>query len=802
MSATLVTAPFYTFYDIDGSPLDAGYIYIGEANLDPIANPVTAYFDEAMTIPATQPIRTIGGYPARAGSPANLYIAEEDYSLLVRNKNNQKAFSVPSGSNISSSYFVQPGTGGVTSTLQERGENVVYVTDFGAVADGVTDDGPAINAATYYLYKTFGGGNVLFPPSDSPYYIATTLLPRTGVNWIGDGYVSYNATGVNAVVLKRATALTKMVYQSAYSWRVAGIEFEGNGGDVDASAIYCFAKTPASLPLPADDPLRPGTIYYPQGSGCALERCTFSNFWYAIGDTSSILSFNIRDCMFRSCRSAILNISDSRVMDSTFTGNKYAGLNLATGAVHVTGCMFEFNRTGTNLDEAANGIVIYNSANEIQIDGCRFDRNAGQDVYIYNGSKRPRDITIVGCHFMRAGWGIDAATRGAIYAVGTDRLTITANQFYAANSNPSASRGLVAPRFAVYANDNQQFICKGNQYGNLCRIMPLASSSGGSVNSFGVGAVWDLSGSGTGEYYLTDIYSSGADPYIGEPTAVVVNGAILTRGAVGTLSADEWDWGDTDTIGFDTLYVRITGDTDPGLEDIVAYYDNDPVVNQMNSSSATTRCVDFETDDFKDGVRYATAGRVLVQNNAVAQINANVLSVTIADGHGIVAGDTVYLADAVTVSVPTGLYVVDSVSDAGGGNDYINILRTAANAVGTIDLYTVSSATFVLRTRNRCMTYHVLPVAIRISADQATTVAKVMADLPLLIYRTSATALPTVTNGSISTLVGTLAINWQATSSSDNLNVKVESDFLGDELTVTVFNTTAYSIEYTATIPW
>ena len=57
MSANSLSVPFPIFNDIDGDPLDAGYIYIGTANLDPVTNPISVYFDEALTVPAAQPVQ-------------------------------------------------------------------------------------------------------------------------------------------------------------------------------------------------------------------------------------------------------------------------------------------------------------------------------------------------------------------------------------------------------------------------------------------------------------------------------------------------------------------------------------------------------------------------------------------------------------------------------------------------------------------------------------------------------------------------------------------------------------------------
>lgn len=96
MSALQIN-PFEFMTDINGDPLDAGYIYIGVENLDPETNPISVYYDSAMTIPVSQPIRTVAGFVLNAGLPAVLYVGSA-YSTRVRNKNLVQIYHVPSSS--------------------------------------------------------------------------------------------------------------------------------------------------------------------------------------------------------------------------------------------------------------------------------------------------------------------------------------------------------------------------------------------------------------------------------------------------------------------------------------------------------------------------------------------------------------------------------------------------------------------------------------------------------------------------------------------------------------------------------
>jgi hypothetical protein len=81
-----VLNPYPLFFARNGEPLDSGDVYIGSDGQNPQSNPVDVFFDEAMTAPAFQPIKTMGGYPMNRGTPARLFVAASSYSVLVRDR--------------------------------------------------------------------------------------------------------------------------------------------------------------------------------------------------------------------------------------------------------------------------------------------------------------------------------------------------------------------------------------------------------------------------------------------------------------------------------------------------------------------------------------------------------------------------------------------------------------------------------------------------------------------------------------------------------------------------------------------
>ena len=75
---------------------------------------------------------------------------------------------------------------------------------------------------------------------------------------------------------------------------------------------------------------------------------------------------------------------------------------------------------------------------------------------------------------------------------------------------------------------------------------------------------WTVSGSGTNEYYLQ--IDAGGTPGLQSPDWVEEDGTAYTIGTIGSLAVSEWAFGDNDTLGYNTLYVRLSSgaaDVDP-----------------------------------------------------------------------------------------------------------------------------------------------------------------------------------------------------------------------------------------------
>jgi hypothetical protein len=202
MSALSIQPTYPIFTDIDGQPLEDGYVWIGVANLAPIVNPITVYWDAALTIPAAQPIRTRGGYPMNSGTPARLYV-NSDYSIQVQNKNGSVVYSAPtateryneiviSGMNAEDVVYDPPFTGATSTNVEAKLSEQVSIKDFGAIGNGVT------NCSTAILNALQSGAEFVYVPPGT-YAMSNNISPviSRDVTFYGHGTIIYTGATNN-----------------------------------------------------------------------------------------------------------------------------------------------------------------------------------------------------------------------------------------------------------------------------------------------------------------------------------------------------------------------------------------------------------------------------------------------------------------------------------------------------------------------------------------------------------------------------------------------------------------------------
>jgi len=126
-----VSTPFPIYSDTDGTPLDAGFIFIGQKGKNPIASPIAIFYDAAMTMPAENPLRTRNGYVVRNGAPREVFTADPIVSILVQNKRNEPVWNaafINLNPGITPDAVVDPATGDsqadINATILKKGENL------------------------------------------------------------------------------------------------------------------------------------------------------------------------------------------------------------------------------------------------------------------------------------------------------------------------------------------------------------------------------------------------------------------------------------------------------------------------------------------------------------------------------------------------------------------------------------------------------------------------------------------------------------------------------------------------------
>jgi len=229
-----IDSPLPLFYDRNGDVLDAGYVYIGTVNLNPITNPIPIFWDAALTIPAPQPLRTVRGYIARNGSPAQVYV-NSAYSLLVRDSDSQLLLNAPNPT----SEFLQLGNpDGATligyqlaalaqikvRTVAQKLSDFINVNDFvGVDPTGVSDSTVGIQAAEDYCAAL---GRPVELWWAGTYVTSASINKKANVHWRGQ----WTLKPINQVT--PTACFATVLANTVNNWSIDGGTFENIPYDV------------------------------------------------------------------------------------------------------------------------------------------------------------------------------------------------------------------------------------------------------------------------------------------------------------------------------------------------------------------------------------------------------------------------------------------------------------------------------------------------------------------------------------------------------------------------------------------
>ena len=257
MTALSVNPPFPVFTDIDGQPLENGYLWMGLPNLNPITNPIQVYWDAGRTIPAAQPIRTLGGYPVNSGTPARIFVSQ-DYSIQVQNRNGSVVYSAPTSPDL---YIIESNLG-------------IFV---GGVGNGIADDTLAVQAA----FNSASNGDVINFGSGLTYRVTAPIVfpPNlTGCVIRGNGSTlkaDHNGDGLVMIATNQNFSRHKV-----YDLTIRGpnVSYPNNPGELAGTS------TGAALKMGYDD-----TSNTVAGYLTSFYNCTFTNFYQGVYLQATIL---------------------------------------------------------------------------------------------------------------------------------------------------------------------------------------------------------------------------------------------------------------------------------------------------------------------------------------------------------------------------------------------------------------------------------------------------------------------------------------------------------------------------------
>lgn len=246
VDSTSIEQPFPVFFDKTGKPLDSGYVYIGEYGLNPQTNPIQTFWDEALTQPAPQPIRTINGYYSQYGSPARVFIQGLSCSITVRDKYQLAVYSdLKTSGKVAGLINASAILDASGKTQQEVNDNSVSGTLNVETLQQTKGgrNGQYIRTSSYYADSLFGGALYKWDSSSNEADDGFSVIEVTGTTtgrWkliIEGGVLKATQAGVIADLLS-----TDKINQVAIVQKCVDYMAKIGGGTVQLPTGHIYAK--------------------------------------------------------------------------------------------------------------------------------------------------------------------------------------------------------------------------------------------------------------------------------------------------------------------------------------------------------------------------------------------------------------------------------------------------------------------------------------------------------------------------------------------------------------------------------
>lgn len=328
--------------------------------------------------------------------------------------------------------YLAEGTGAVPTNVQDKLRELVSVTDFGVVGDGVTDDSPEIQEAINFFEDS--SGQIYFPPGT--YIIDETILVLGKIHLVGAG------RDVTIFKLKDSAKLSNnngIMFDTFYRDDItfSHMTFDGN---ISNQSDY----------VPASDN-GVSAILCRDSKDIVIENCSFRN----IGK-DGVWIFDVTDVNER-----------IKVINCEFENIYRFGVSVVAGKeISVLNCRFQGGSGLSDNAVVANGGVTYEAdsspelLNGLTISGCQFyDMKSGVRITNLVGVTDIDEILITNNEFKR----ITLYAACALYDLGDAAPNVSNNIFYDCGSTISAA-GVYEFGGAIGINGTQGSNITGNTF--------------------------------------------------------------------------------------------------------------------------------------------------------------------------------------------------------------------------------------------------------------------------------------------------------------------------------------------------
>ena len=317
--------------------------------------------------------------------------------------------------------------------------NIFYVTDYGAVGDGVTDCTAAVQAALDDAGRV--EGTVIVPPGK--YMVGQLkMYPRTRLE--GDSAWNYRADGNSVFILNDPNATCMIDITGAFGCTIAGMSLNGGYLGQGIHGVY---------------------LNWPEYNGGSeedtptIDDCRIGNFTGDGVHLKHIWVFTIRHNMIHHNNGSGLYIDgwDGFVLDNWLSGNLKCGIYGDPWVASVT-------MTGNRVEWNGKAGIWFKGGDSLTVTGNFFDRSFGPAVKLGDGSHF-HDVAITGNMFRRSGtpdWGpLDSRYDSShLYLKNVQNVTVTGNTFKWGTNDDGT--GTQSPDFDVYLGNSKAVIIANN----------------------------------------------------------------------------------------------------------------------------------------------------------------------------------------------------------------------------------------------------------------------------------------------------------------------------------------------------